>query len=84
MGDGMTKKHHLLLYSLLGVCLVIAVGFAIAAQRGKRQYARALEDAYRGTLLSSMTQMEHTVRGTDDRRVAHYFHVRSFLQSADR
>ena len=57
MGDGMTKKHHLLLYSLLGVCLVIAVGFAIAAQRGKRQYARALEDAYRGTLLSSMTQM---------------------------
>lgn len=58
MGDGMTKKHHLLLYSLLGVCLVIAVGFAIAAQRGKRQYARALEDAYRGTLLSSMTQME--------------------------
>lgn len=39
MGDGMTKKHHLLLYSLLGVCLVIAVGFAIAAQRGKRQYA---------------------------------------------
>ena len=51
MGDGMTKKHHLLLYSLLGVCLVIAVGFAIAAQRGKRQYARALEDAYRGTLL---------------------------------
>ena len=30
MGDGMTKKHHLLLYSLLGVCLVIAVGFAIA------------------------------------------------------
>ena len=54
----MTKKTHLLLYSLMGVCLVIAVGLAVAAQRGKRQYARALEDAYRGTLLSSMTQME--------------------------
>ena len=42
MGDGMTKKHHLLLYSLLGVCLVIAVGFAIAAQRGKRHFFLSL------------------------------------------
>ena len=40
MGDGMTKKHHLLLYSLLGVCLVIAVGFAIAAQRGVNIFQR--------------------------------------------
>ena len=40
MGDGMTKKHHLLLYSLLGVCQVIAVGFAIAAQRGVNIFQR--------------------------------------------
>ena len=40
MGDGMTKKHHLLLYSLLGVCLVIAVGYpAEDAPRPKQRKA---------------------------------------------
>ena len=58
MGDGMTKKHHLLLYAILGVCLAAAIALAIAAQRGRRRYAAALEDAYRGTILTCMTQME--------------------------
>ncbi len=54
----MTKKHHILLYSLLSLCVVLAVAYAVSAERESRRYAGVLEDAYQGALLSAMMQME--------------------------
>ncbi len=54
----MTKKHHILLYSLLALCVVLAVAYAVSAERESRRYAGVLEDAYQGALMSAMMQME--------------------------
>ena len=66
MGDGMTKKHHLLLYSLLGVCLVIAVGFAIAAQRGTTLIINfpGSEKAARECWDAVYDQLDHAIKMT--------------------
>lgn len=54
----MQKKHHIMLYSLLGLCVVLAAAFAIDAEARAARYERALSDAYEGALLSSLTQIE--------------------------
>ena len=54
----MQKKHHVMLYSLLALCVVLAVAFAVEAEQESALYARALEEAYQGTLLSALTQIE--------------------------
>lgn len=51
-------KHHIILYTLLGMCVVLALAFAYAAESDAAMYAKALDDAYAGALLSSLTQME--------------------------
>ena len=54
----MQKKHHIMLYSLLALCVVLATAYAVEAENESRRVSAALEDAYQGTLLSAMTQME--------------------------
>lgn len=54
----MSRKHHILLYSLLGLCLLVAIGFGAATLRRHRRYTRAVQDACHGALLSAVTQME--------------------------
>ena len=54
----MQKKHHIILYSLFALCAILAVAYAVEAERDSRRTADALEESYRGTLLAAMTQME--------------------------
>ena len=54
----MQKKHHIVLYSLLALCAVLAAAYAVEAESGSRRTSETLEEAYRGALLSAMTQME--------------------------
>lgn len=54
----MRKKHHIILYGLLTLSLVLAVAYALEAERETRRYARAMEETYQGTLLSALSQME--------------------------
>ena len=61
----MPKKYHLILYSLLALCVVLAVAYAVEAERDGRRAADALEDAWRGTLMSAMTQMEQARSNID-------------------
>lgn len=54
----MQKKHHIVLYSLLALCAILSVAYAVEAERDSRRTADVLEESYRGTLLAAMTQME--------------------------
>lgn len=54
----MQVKHHVMLYSLLTLCMILAVAYAVEAERESRCTSAVLEDVYQGTLLSAMTQME--------------------------
>ena len=54
----MQKKHHIVLYTLLSLCAVLAVAYAVEAEGQSRRATTALQETYRGTLLGAMTQME--------------------------
>ncbi len=54
----MQKKHHILLYTLLGMCVLLAVAYAVEAEQTADRYAQALDDAYQGALQASLEQME--------------------------
>lgn len=54
----MSKKHHILLSSLLGLCLLVAIGFGAFTLRERQRYTRAVQDACHGALLSAVTQIE--------------------------
>lgn len=54
----MGKKQHIVLYSLLALCAVLAVAYAVEAERGGRRAANALEESWRGALMSAMARME--------------------------
>ena len=66
----MQKKHHIMLYSLLALCAVLAVAYAVEAENETRRTAGVLEDSYRGTLLSAMTQMEQVRANIDKAMVS--------------
>ena len=66
----MQKKHHIMLYSLLALCAVLAVAYAVEAESETRRTAGVLEDSYRGTLLSAMTQMEQVRANIDKAMVS--------------
>ena len=61
----MQKKHHIVLYSLLAVCAILAVAYAVEAESETRRTATTLEEAYQGTLLSALTQMEQVRANID-------------------
>ena len=44
----MQKKHHIVLYSLLAVCAILAVAYAVEAESETRRTAATLEEAYQG------------------------------------
>lgn len=54
----MQKKHHILLYLLLGLCVLLAVAYAWEAEREADVYAAALQDSYRGALMGALEQIE--------------------------
>lgn len=56
----MQKKHHIILYSLLALCVVLAVAYALEAEAKGRQLSQSLENAWRGTLLTAMERMEQS------------------------
>ncbi|MBQ9195979.1 MAG: germination protein YpeB [Clostridia bacterium] len=66
----MQKKHHIILYSLLTMCVVLAVAYAVEAETETRRAAGSLEDGYRGALLSAMTQMEQARNNIDKAMVS--------------
>ena len=61
----MQKKHHIVLYSLLALCAILAVAYAVEAESETRRTASALEESYRGALLSALTQMEQVRANID-------------------
>lgn len=54
----MQKKHHIFLYSLLSLCVVLGAAWAMEAERGERRADEALQASWRGTLLGALTQMQ--------------------------
>ena len=62
----MQRKHHLILYALLALCLVLAVAWAAQAESEKNRLARALEEGYAGALEDAMARMRQ-LRGNIDK-----------------
>ena len=67
----MQRKHHLILYALLALCLVLAVAWAAQAESEKNRLARALEEGYAGALEDAMARMRQ-LRGNIDKLCSHY------------
>ncbi len=56
----MSKKHHIMIYTALGLVVVLAVGFAIGAGIRAEQHRAQLNAVYNSALLSILAQMEDT------------------------
>lgn len=54
----MTRKHFIIICSLLALCAVLATAFAFEAEREAAAYKKALGDAHEGALLSALSHME--------------------------
>ncbi|MBQ7455167.1 MAG: germination protein YpeB [Clostridia bacterium] len=61
----MQKKHVIIIISLLTLCAVLSVAWAVQAEGERRAGALALEDVYQGALLSGLSQLERVRSGID-------------------